>query len=144
MSHSQTVNSELVSTSGDHFGNNDYQIEWSVGECVTATHVSNEYRLSQGFHQSTYVVTLLEDLRSDFEISVYPNPTSDIIFLGIEDVLLKGLYYTVHDISGRTLDQNRINSTKQTIDFANYSLGTYSITISQNNQFIKSFQIIKK
>ncbi len=152
MAISQTASPELVSSSGDSFSNATYQLDWSIGECVTATHSAGDYVITQGFHQNTYVITAVEDLRPEIEMTVYPNPTNDIVSLKVESSKVypvgnsnrvESMQYTVTDLSGKVLEQGEILSTLQTLNFTNYSVGTYLISISRNNQLIKSFQIIK-
>ena len=140
----QTASPELVSSSGDSFNNTSYQLDWSIGECVTATHSAGDYVITLGFHQNTYNITSVVDLRADIEMSVFPNPTSDLINLKLTDFQnLSGLSYVITDISGKVLAKNKILSTSQTLNFTNYTDGTYLISITENNQLIKSFQIIK-
>ena len=57
MAFSQTANPELISSGGDSFSNTTYLLDWSIGECVTATHSEGDYVITQGFHQDTYVIT---------------------------------------------------------------------------------------
>ncbi len=70
----QTASPELVSSAGDRFNNTTYQLDRSIGECVTATHSAGDFVITQGLHQNTYVITAVEDLRADILMSVYPNP----------------------------------------------------------------------
>ena len=140
----QTASPELVSSAGDSFNNTSYQLDWSVGECLTATHSSGSYVLTQGLHQSSYNITAVEDLRSEIEMTVSPNPTSDLVSLKVESLQVESMQYTITDLSGKVLANGEILSTLQTLNFTNYSAGTYLISVSQNNQLIKSFQIIKK
>jgi len=141
---SQTVSPELISSSGDSFSNATYQLDWSVGECITATHSAGAYVITQGFHQNTYIITAVEDLRVEIEMSVYPNPTSDLISLKVESSKVESMQYTITDLSGKVLQTVKMQSNIEQINFSSYANGTYLITVSENNQLIKSFQIIKK
>jgi len=143
MAISQTASPELVSSSGDSFNNTSYQLDWSVGECVTATHSAGDYVITQGFHQNTYVITSVEDLRPEIEMTVYPNPTSDFISLKVESSKVEDLQYSITDFSGKVLQTENFAGDIEQINFSSYANGTYLISISQNNQLIKSFQIIK-
>ncbi len=141
----QTVSPELVSSSGDSFSSASYQLDWSIGECVTATHSAGSYVIAQGFHTNTFVISTVKDLRADVEISVYPNPTSDFITLNFAKVQNFGkVSYTLTDFSGKVLQTTELKSETQQINFTNRAGGTYFITISLDNQLVKSFQIIKK
>ena len=139
---SQTASPELVSSSGDSFNNTSYQLDWSIGELATETYVGSQNMLTQGFHQGKYKLTTVEDLRADIKISIYPNPTSDVLNLsGFEN--LSGLSYTISNFSGKVLQTANLAKDIEQINFSNYAAGVYFISVSENNQLIKSFKIIK-
>lgn len=142
---SQTQNPELVSSGGDSFKNSTYQLDWSVGEGITETLSGGNNILTQGFHQSSYEITAIYEIPNvEMNVLIYPNPTSDFISLKVESSKVESMQYTITDLSGKVLATEKLHSTLQTLNFTNYSAGTYLISISQNNQLIKSFQIIKK
>ena len=109
---SQTACPELVSSAGESFKNSTYQLDWSVGDCITATHTKNEFVITQGFHQGKYVITTtLENLQNvGINISVFPNPTTDIINLQVESSKTENLQYTLIDISGKILQNREIKN----------------------------------
>ena len=140
---SQTASPELVSSAGDSFNNTSYQLDWSIGECITETQSAGDFVITQGFHQNSYVVTSVEDFRADIEMSVYPNPTTDFISLKVESSKVEGMQYIITDFSGRVLQTENFAGDTEQINFTNYSVGTYFISVMENSQLIKSFKIIK-
>ena len=139
----QTASLELVSSSGDSFNNTSYQLDWSIGECITGTQSAGDYVITQGLHQGNYVVTSVEDLRLDILMSVYPNPTTDFISLKAESSKVEGMQYTITDFSGKVLQTAHFVGDIEQLNFTNYAVGTYFISVMENNQLIKSFKIIK-
>jgi len=140
----QTISSELISSAGDSFNNSNLSVNWSLGECFTATHAAETYVLTQGFQQGVYTITTVENLQPDIEISTYPNPTTDLIHLnlsGFEN--LTDLNLTITDHNGKITGIETMNTDTHLIDFSNYSAGTYFISIFQNKRTVKTFQIIK-
>ncbi len=140
---SQTASPELVSSAGESFNNSTYQLNWSIGECVTATHSAGDYVITQGFHQNTYVITEVEDLATDIKISIYPNPTTDLLTIDFPTSERLGNVITVTDINGKVLQQTEITTDKKQLNFSNYANGIYFLSVKQKNQLIKSFKIIK-
>ncbi len=140
----QTAMPELISSSGDSFNNSSYQLDWSIGESVTSTHSSDDYVITQGFHQGIYIITSLDDFCEDIKMLAYPNPTNDFISLSVENLEIKNMQYIITDLTGKILASEKITSSLQTINFSKYAVGTYIVSITQNNQLLKSFQIIKK
>lgn len=141
--YSQTVLQGLLSSSGDSFKNSKYNLDWSVSELQTETYYGEENILTQGFHQNNYLISTIEQLEKlPFEISIFPNPTTDIITLKAESSANEILKYIITDIYYKTLLTNNIEHVNH-INFSNYKLGVYFISVSQNNKIVKSFKIIK-
>ncbi len=138
----QTASPELVSSAGESFNNTSYQLDWSIGEGITATHSAGDYVITQGLHQGSYVITSVEDLALDINISVYPNPTTDLINL-TSFQNLTGLAVIVTNINGKILQQTEVINKVEQLNFSNYENGIYFLTVKQKNQLIKSFKIIK-
>ncbi len=138
----QTASPELVSSAGESFNNTSYQLDWSIGEGITATHSAGDYVITQGLHQGSYVITSVEDLALDINISVYPNPTTDLINL-TSFQNLTGLAVIVTNINGKILQQTEVINKVEQLNFSDYENGIYFLTIKQKNQLIKSFKIIK-
>jgi len=142
----QTADPQLVSTSGASFSNGSYQLDWSIGEVVTATHTEGNYTLTQGFHQDKYTVVSVEDLAIEMNVSVYPNPTTDFVTLNFQDAENIGANsgLTLTDMNGKIILQENITETEKQLDFSNYSPGIYFITVTESGKKLKNFKIIKK
>jgi len=137
----QTNEPELVSSAGDSFSNSIYRIDWSIGECVTSTHSVGDYIITQGFHQNIFVITVVEDLETNINISVYPNPTSD--FITILNEKPTSVSIELIDINGKVLLQEKNTKTEKQLDFSPYTRGVYFLILKQEEKLIKSFKIIK-
>ncbi len=53
------------------------------------------------------------------------------------------MQYSVTDINGKILQTEEVTNETEQLNFSNYSNGVYFLTITQENQLIKSFKIIK-
>ncbi len=142
---SQTASPELVSSSGNSFNNTTYQLDWSIGECITASHDAGNYEITQGFHQDRYVIiTAIENLHNnEINISVFPNPTTDLISLKVQCSKRESIKYTLTDISGKVLQTEKVKSDIEQLNFSTYTNGVYFLSVRQENQLVKSFKIIK-
>jgi hypothetical protein len=141
---SQSISRQLVGAAGESYKNASYQLDWSIGELQTETYKATGQTLTQGFHQGNYLVTAIEQAKDlKFEITAFPNPTTDFIGLKFDNSKPASLQYTITDMIGKVLQTGRLCENNQQINFANYTVGTYFIIIKQNNQFVKSFKIIK-
>ena len=143
LSYSQVASPELISSAGDNFSNATYQLDWSIGECVTATHSAGSSVITQGFHQDSYIITAIEDLATDINIFVYPNPTTNFVSLQIESSKVESMQYILTDINGKVLLNAEVLNNIEQFNFSAYTSGIYFLTVKQENQTIKSFKIIK-
>ncbi len=141
----QTASPLLVSTAGESFNNTSYQLDWSIGEIQTETYIASGQMLTQGFHQSSYFGTSIDqNPLLEFIISAFPNPTYDFISLNFDNVQNFGnVEYSITDLSGRVLQTKELKSDLEQISFSNYAVGTYFIIVQQNSKLVKSFKIIK-
>ena len=144
MAFSQTANPELVSSGGDSFSNTTYLLDWSIGECVTATHSEGDYVITQGFYQEGDIITSVEEFTEQgININIYPNPTTNFVELKTGSPEIENMQYSVTDINGKILQNEEVTNETEQLNFSNYSNGVYFLTITQENQVIKSFKIIK-
>ncbi len=90
---------------------------------------------------------LTDDNLSDLEfndISIYPNPTSKILFIDLKNLMDKdGLTLTVYDLLGRILERRTIEEEVEKIDLEQVSSGVYLIYIrGEQREFIQ--RVIKE
>ena len=75
----------------------------------------------------------------DVDLSARPNPASDYTIVTISD-LTSDMQYTINDMTGRLLENGKINSKTHRVDTSNLTSGTYTLTI-QNSVGQKSMLI---
>ena len=145
-SFSQSISNELSSNAGD-IGTDSYgnTLSWSVGEVVTQTYSSDNNKLTQGFHQGRLTfVNIDEKSELDFTVNIYPNPTTNILTIDISKLPdNETIEVKILDINGKLINERQLNLSN-TIDFRNYTKGTYLISIyNSKNEIIKTGKIIK-
>ena len=115
--HAQTNFPELVSSSGNHFENSSFQMDWSIGEIAIETYAQGSFTLTQGLHQNTYTVTAINDLPLfDVNITAYPNPASDFITIENSEDLQKELAIEISDIKGKVYLKEEFSDAKKQIN----------------------------
>ncbi len=96
--------------------------------------------------ESSMTVTILvsectgldEISETEEPIRIYPNPTSDNLFIELKSASLLTLY----DQSGATLFDSRLEAGRHLISLNNYSAGIYLLKCIRNNVSQKTFRII--
>jgi len=67
--------------------------------------------------------------------SIYPNPSSDVVYLQLKQTANHPMNYAVYDLSGRIVKNGTItNTTQPVVDVRNLSSGSYVIQIQTNDQ----------
>lgn len=138
---------ELYSTAGDYFVNGNVALEWSIGESIIETNTGTNNFLTQGFHQSSYIITIVSETPSDdYTINVYPNPTSDNITIDFNSRSGTNLKLKLFDAQGKLLINEKAKSEIKTkiLNLQNFSKGIYILNIySDHGKLVKSYKIEK-
>lgn len=74
----------------------------------------------------------LKDIENENNISIYPNPASDIINLEIENSNNKNLTLDIYNILGKKLRTEKISNNQNQINVGNLNNGTYILEIKTN------------
>ena len=89
--------------------------------------------------------TGINDLRADYEINLYPNPTADFVKIAISNKFDSDFIVEVYDNKGGLLKtlKKRESETFFWVDLSKYSAGYYFIRIYNANKFYQ-FKVIRK
>jgi len=132
----------VVSASGASFQNSSGYISYTIGESITSTLVSSQAILTQGFQQGfpkTSGVPVVN--RPEIQISVFPNPVSDLLILQIEEY--QGFDYRLYDIIGGLIDQGPVLGERTEIDFRTLAPSIYILRVTDHKEEVRLFQIVK-
>ena len=92
------------------------------------------------------VVATNEHFLQNVEISIYPNPTSDLVAIQIPNVLQKDLSLDLYDLNGRLMQSTFLfqGSTIAFFDTRTFYNGTYVIKITSDKEVLtKKVEILK-
>jgi len=131
-----------INTTGGNINSNGINLSYSIGQLKINTIGSNSSTLNLDFIQGVqYAFSIYDCSRlASIELSVYPNPSSKIVYIKtIDEPKLK---LTIFDISGRLIYEQTLQGST-TIDVENYSNGTYIFAFYGFCGLIKSFKVLK-
>lgn len=78
-------------------------------------------------------------------IMVYPNPTSGQIQISSDNLSAeKNIYYSLYDLNGRLLQQDRLTESVQTVSLNAYAPGFYILKVTGQQSGNKTFKIVKQ
>ncbi len=132
---------EVISSQGDSYSNASAAIDFTIGEVVINTGTSGSTILTQGFHQTNWNFVGLEDHFPGYEVSLYPNPLSDLLNIKIQN--FKDVSYSLIDIQGKIVLQDNLNSELTSIGVDHLAPGSYSLVLSNQENKLKTYRIIK-
>lgn len=138
----QTNTLQVVGTAGNTATSGNTQLTWTIGEPIVNTATSTNNVLTQGFNQGTLLITAIDDLKNT-TVSIQPNPTSEYAIIRLDDQNLSNAQYTLTDINGKVIQQNKIENKQTSVSFQDLANATYFIQVLTNNQKTKTFKIIK-
>ncbi len=132
--HAQSIERQVIGAAGASFNNSTIVLDFTVGEIVITTVKDDTFVLTQGFHQSPYtILTIDPDTPTIF--SMYPNPTSGLVFIEGDGILETEIYATTGQ---------KVYSTKATsFDLTHLSSGVYIARILTTTKLITK-RIVKE
>lgn len=133
-----------VASGGNAFGNNGSS-SYSVGQVAYTNQVGANGSISQGVQQPFEIFTLGTDNFPEIilKMTVYPNPTTNWINLSIQNYTDENRSYQLFDINGRMIQSQKIIQSETQISMENLSAAIYILQVSDNDNTIKTFKIIK-
>jgi hypothetical protein len=133
-----------TATGGDATGSGG-SVAYSVGQIVYTTHTGTTGSVAQGVQQpyEISVVLGIENSLIDLDISAYPNPTTQNLTLSIGNDISENLHFQLCDLSGKIIERRKISNRTETIHMENLASGPYFLKVSNANNEVKIFKIIK-
>jgi hypothetical protein len=136
---------QVISTAGNTLGNENGSISYTIGEGVAQTLSKGDKTITQGFQQANISVSMLSELKDlDFSISVFPNPTSDVLTLKVNKEDVTGFQYLIFDINGKLLSQKNLESPETSVPVNQLANGIYILKVQSGLKELKIFKIIKQ
>ena len=137
---------EVICASGNYTTNESGSFCWTLGELVTETFTTENHFITQGFQQANPMSTFAREFKPlDFDISVFPNPTTSLITLKINEKEIKpvSISYHLYNMYGVSISQNEVHENEMSISIKNRPPGMYYLVVVIDKEIIKSFKIIK-
>ncbi|RKS94663.1 putative secreted protein (Por secretion system target) [Flavobacterium limicola] len=123
------------------YGNGSYTITTPTGEII-ATGGEFGASESKSFRIGSLSIANVENLNS---VYLYPNPTSNILNVAVENKLETPEAYTIINTLGQIIKSKKIESTEDLqINVSNLSQGIYFLKLSKSQSETKTIRFIKK
>ncbi len=136
---------EIPTASGGEATGTGGTSSYTVGQVVYTTATGTNGSLAQGVQQPYEISTTvgINETTIQLELSVYPNPTTNYLQLKVDSEKLENLNFQLIDLQGKVIENKKVTATTSTINLESLPKATYFLTVTDNNQLIKTFKIIK-
>jgi hypothetical protein len=143
LSFSQSISKQVIGTSGKTLTNSNLKLSYTVGEPVVGLMTAGGNQLGNGYYPAMDLQALsVEDNVLDVQIKLYPNPTSQSLYVSHTELTSFGI--SIVDLNGKQLYSGTINK-EEPLDVSNYTQGMYLVTIENKEANKKNtYKIIKK
>jgi hypothetical protein len=118
---------------------------YTVGQVVYTTNTGTNGSVAQGVQQPYEISTTvgINETSINLELSVYPNPTTNYLQLKVESEKLENLNFQLIDLQGKVIENKKVSATTSTIKMETLPKAIYFLNVTDNNQVVKTFKIIK-
>ena len=131
---------------GDEASGTEGSLSYTVGQAVYGTYTGSNGSVAQGIQQTYDITALLgaEISAIKLELVAYPNPIQETLTLKINNYKNEKLTYQLYDLHGKLWDSQSVKGAHTQLDMNNLAVGTYLLSIQDEELLVKTFRIIKK
>ena len=76
-------------------------------------------------------------------MKVYPNPVSELITIKVEE-LKDDLQLMLYSVEGKQVAHHKITALETKLDIAHLAKGSYFLSITAQNEMVKTYKILKQ
>ena len=134
---------QTVTTSGGDIESDQVSLSYTIGQLkVNTIDKVDSSILELDFIQGVQYAIDVFDCRdyNNIKISVFPNPTSSIVNISMENIEDK-LSLIVYDVAGRKIYDHSFSEKDFSIDFSSYSEGIYILSFYNFCGLFRSFKL---
>ena len=147
--YAQSIAPQSVNSGGTKMTQANGSLSFTVGELVVVTQIDSEGNsLGSGFTSGATIstATIQEPDAELLNVNVFPNPTTDLITVSIQDIKLSELIIEVSDLNGKIVSSGKYAGISNNIGIntSSWERGTYFLNLKDNQtQIIGTYKIIK-
>lgn len=126
-----------------------FRQSFSAGQMVNTTLIGSSGSASHGVLQ-TYEISVAPETTGTetaigllVELSVFPNPAADFLILSHQSPGTSQLSASVFNTRGAAIDHRAITDSKTLFDLKHLVPGTYFLRVTEGQNLVKTFKIIK-
>lgn len=151
ITYAQEINPQTVGAAGAKMEQANSSITFTVGELIVQSFVDDDGNVLGSGHTSaavtsTEVVAITEVADDYMQVSIFPNPTADLVQVKIENPNIDVFSIRIVDMQGKIIQEEKYQSINATIGInaSAWHSGYYQLTLLSEDKIIGTYAIIKQ
>lgn len=142
------VKQEVIASAGgfNKSADNSLSISWTLGETIIPTFTSADGTLilTHGFQQKYLITAVEENMEDVVRVTIYPNPTSEMINIQFEIATDKEISLYLLDAQGKLVKTEKIDASvlNKTVDMQAFPAGVYYLRLIKG-KLINVYKVVK-
>jgi hypothetical protein len=144
----QQIKQEVIASAGgfNKSTDNTLSISWTLGETIIPTFTSQDGSLilTHGFQQKLIITAVEENLGDPVKVTIYPNPTSEMINIQFETATDKEISLFLLDAQGRLVKTEVIETSvlNKTVNLQDLPAGVYYVRLTKG-KLVNVYKVVK-
>ena len=132
----------IPATGGDATGSGG-SASYTVGQVGYNNNTGINGSVAEGVQQAYVVIPTFGKELTSISLSAFPNPTTDLLTLQVDNSNIDKLSFELYDMQGKIILRNNVTNNSTAIDMNNLPTATYFLKVAKKGTSIKTFKIIK-
>jgi hypothetical protein len=144
----QQIKQEVIASAGgfNKSADNTLSISWTLGETIIPTFTSQDGTLilTHGFQQKLIITAIEENLGDPVKVTIYPNPTSEMINIQFETATDKEISLILLDAQGKLVKTDVIETSviNKTVNLQDLPAGVYYVRLTKG-KLVNVYKVVK-
>jgi len=136
---------QVISSMGGNLLTESGSISFTLGEPVINTISTTNGIITQGYQQPWLkAISNYTNSTNSAYIKVYPNPTTDILYLSTQIDGMSNIKFVLTNFTGRVFFTTIIDSELTEVDFSHFLPGIYILMVYEHHMIMGTYKIVKQ
>jgi hypothetical protein len=134
---SQSISQQTISPSGGNITGIKENLSFTIGEVFYDNKGNSKDGIQQGFK------LIYKPLYSSLQLSLYPNPTTELLYFNVGDNDYENLHYQIFDFVGQILESGMLSQKQNWISLKKFPSQDLLIQFYRNAYEHISYKVLK-
>ena len=144
--YAQQIAPTSINSAGQSATLNGNNISYNIGDYAVLNLADSTYTLSGNYMAATVITAIEMSAVTHGKIDVFPNPSSELVYIELEDILAKEIYLSIYTIDAKEILNQKFNNINQTLtlNLSKLTKGVYILKLrNEKGQSLADYKLIK-